>query len=419
MRRAAVLVLTLAGCSAPTDREPRSAWLQQTLVDDNRPWLEREPDQVAGKLKKMSLSAHDYLRGSAAQFWRDVADPTGPVDASTAFGDGDGAQVWVVGDPHVENVGTFRAADGTMLVDWNDLDAAGRGPWWDDLRRLAVSLRVALPGEDGLVETMVTAYAAQIAAGGGFGLHGDGDPIAAELLAKAQEDGDAHEELTDFVEDHRFRHGELGFETTLTGVPAREQAMVEAAVARWDNDAPRFILDVARRYGAGVASYPLLRYYVLLDGDRMIEVRECGDGLRIPSLPRFPDTIETSPAARVVASQRALGERPDADPLLGWADVAPLSFKLRDRAAYQRGLALDDLADADPADLPALAADLGRLLARAHGSAVIAPVIAGRTDALVAETVRFADDYAALVEADRGRLHVLLSEEGPLLGFAP
>ena len=68
---------------------------------------------------------------------------------TTAFGDPASSRVLLVGDPHPENIGTFRAADGTILVEWNDFDAAGYGPYEADVRRLATAMVVAA-GDDTL-----------------------------------------------------------------------------------------------------------------------------------------------------------------------------------------------------------------------------------------------------------------------------
>ena len=113
----------------------------------------------------MATRHFDFFRGTAGQYWRDVTE-AGPLASTTAVGDGGSAWLWIVGDPHLENLGTFRSPDGVVAVDWNDFDAATVGPWWLDLRRLAVSLAVAtdeLDRERGtdrvLIEAAVQAYA--------------------------------------------------------------------------------------------------------------------------------------------------------------------------------------------------------------------------------------------------------------------
>ena len=176
-----------------------------------------------------------------------------------------------------------------------------------------------------------------------------------------------------------------------------------------------------RRLGAGVASYAALRYDVLLDGGVVLELKETRDGIVIPGVPQRQAADWASPAARAVDAQRRLQARRDADPRLGAADLGGLSLKLRDRTAYQRGLAAADLAALaagsakDRVRLQALAGHLGRLLARAHGAAttadgvrgwtVIAPLLAGRERAFADEVVALGAADTAQVRSDFDALH--------------
>ena len=111
-----VLALTAvtAGCSGtlPSERDQR---VLDALADDNYAWGLRDPDLVAQKLRKMQRGPYEWLRGTAGVYWRDLLDPG--ARPATAFGDEASSRVLMVADPHPENVGTFRATDGTMLVD--------------------------------------------------------------------------------------------------------------------------------------------------------------------------------------------------------------------------------------------------------------------------------------------------------------
>ncbi|HEY5922573.1 MAG TPA: DUF2252 family protein, partial [Kofleriaceae bacterium] len=114
------LYLALAGCAVETgSREDR---IVSILADDNYEWTLRDPELVALKLMKMQRGPYQWLRGTAALFWQDVTERGGERSA-TGFGDARSSRVLLIGDAHLENVGTFRASDGTMFVDWNDFDA--------------------------------------------------------------------------------------------------------------------------------------------------------------------------------------------------------------------------------------------------------------------------------------------------------
>jgi hypothetical protein len=439
-----VVVSQLPACAAiePATREQR---VIDALADDNYVWALREPELVALKLRKMQRGPYEWLRGTAALYWQDLTEP-GPR-AATAFGDPASSRVLLLGDPHVENAGTFRAADGAMLVDWNDFDATGYGPFTADLRRLAASVivvaRLGAPDDaalaDELARRVASGYAGEIerlASGAEAGAMGFGaSPLFDDELAKAATRGDTRDALAEvapIVEDHReLALGDLEpvaedgvIEDRIERVSPAQAVWIDAAVATWR----RGLLDPtaatiklrARRLGAGVSSYALYRFVAVLEGataalddDLVIELKETREGIVVHGVPQLAVGAWSSPAERAVQTQRRLQARTDADPLLGAADLGGLTLKVRDREAYQRGIDADDLVelaagDAEDRDeLRELARLYGSMLARAHGCAatsdglvgwsVIAPVIAGRAEAL-------ADEIAWLALADAEQL---------------
>ena len=448
MRIPAVVVL-VASCASPdaADREQR---IVTSLADDNYLWALRDPALVERKLAKMQRGPYEWLRGTANLFWRDVMEP-GAQRTASAFGDPASSRVLLVGDPHPENAGTFRAADGTMIVDWNDFDSTGYGPFTGDLRRLGAGLVIAaedpaLGGE--LVRRAATGYAMQIAAIASgqptgpaiAGAH----PLLDDELATAKTRGDrsyALDELAPATNGVRaVAFGDLEpvaadgvYEDRVTPVAPEVADWIDRAIAQWrlgTLDAAAAVVKLrARRVGSGVSSYAAYRFNVVLEGatpavddDLLIEIKETREGVIVRGLPRWSAAEWDSPAARAVATQRRLQARPDADPLLGHALVGGLSLKLRHREAYQRGLDRDDLtalatgSTADRARLGDLAEIYGEMLARAHGQArtedgvlgatVIAPLLAGRDAAFVDDIVQLATQDAAQVIAD----HALMKD---------
>ena len=445
MRLLAIAALA-GGCAdaLPSAREQR---VIDELANDNYIWGLRDPQLVALKLRKMQRGPYEWLRGTASLYWRDLTEPGGGR-MTTAFGDPASSRVLLVGDPHPENVGTFRAADGTMLCDWNDLDAAGYGPFTADVRRLAVGMIVAAASDDAyadeLAARVAAGYTSEIAALGtgaapftiGAGAH----PMLDKVLAKAQSRGEvrfAVDELAPISDGQRYvAFGDLEpiaadglYEDTLLPVGAEPAVWIDSVIAQWAarRGEPAVVKLRARRIGAGVSSYPALRYDVILEGptpmpgdDEIVELKEERDGHVLHGLPQYSAAEWNSPAARAVDAQRRLQTRRDADPRLGWGDLGGLSLKIRDREAYQRGLDHLDMAAlaagsaSKRAQLGDLAELLGRLLASAHGNArtedgvlgvtVIAPVLAGREAAFSDELVAGARAEAAQVIADHASL---------------
>ncbi|MBP6628366.1 MAG: DUF2252 family protein [Kofleriaceae bacterium] len=442
----------LVACADPAD--DRAAFLIGQLSEDNWVWSQREPGQVADKLRKMQRTAFDWMRGTTSVYWRDLTAPGAPWPTTTDLGDAAAAGVLLVGDPHPENLGTFRASDGTIYVDWNDFDAAGYGPYWGDLWRLATAVVIAVGQPDeasrrALADRVARAYADEIrglATGTPATEITAAHPVLAELIDDAREDGDELDKLDEYapVRDDGRRELLLGDleapgpdgvpEDRLDPVGVEAARWVAEAVARWRGSAQApvsaaaaTIKDMRRRVGAGVASYPALRYYALLEGettslddDLLLELKETRDGLRL-DVPGYQAAPWRSPGHRVVAAQRTIHARADGDPLLGWADLGALSFRVRDRTGYQRGLDAADLAElaatGDAAALLDLADVTGRLLARAHARTttrggvsaieVIEPLLFEREDTLAAEVTAFALAYAAQIEADHAAMSLL------------
>ncbi|MBA3458823.1 MAG: DUF2252 family protein [Deltaproteobacteria bacterium] len=427
-----LLLLGLLAACGDDARSAREQRVIDTLAEDNHVWGQRDPELVMLKLAKMQRNDYEWMRGTAGLYWRDVAD--GDPRVATAFPQ---PRVLIIGDPHPENLGTFRAADGTMLVDWNDLDAAGYGPAIADLRRLAVGMVIGTDGngdDQELVSRIVHGYTAQIAmhANGGTALQlGTGvHPLIDSELADARVEGDrrlALDELAPVMAGARvLAVGDLEdvgkdgvYEDTVRAVDAAEAARIDAAVAQWAarRGEAAIVKLRARRIGAGVASYAALRYNVVLEGptpaladDVLIELKEGRDGSFLDGAITLRDPTWVSPAERVADAQRRVQARGDADVRLGFADVSGLSFKIRDREAYQRGLAHSAIDDLDRQDLLAFGEILGRRLASAHGASLtgqglpgwmaIAPALAGRELELADELSVTALAEAAQIRAD-------------------
>ncbi|HEY3806781.1 MAG TPA: DUF2252 family protein [Kofleriaceae bacterium] len=419
--------LALAACASPA-RDARDAYVIDTLAEDNYMWALRDPSTVAMKLTLMQESPFLWLRGTAPVFWRDLTTP-GVDRPATRFGDPASSRVLLVADPHPENLGSFRAPDGTMLIDFDDFDGAGYGPFEGDVRRLAAGMIIAAngagPTPEDLASAVATAYAAQIAdLANGVAPAAGTAPYLDKLIAKAQANGDAHKELADDVASPGvLETGDLDpidsfgvIQNRVEPIATTEHDEVTAALAPLLAAHPELgaIEDIGRRYGHGVSSYPAWRYLVLLAGetsspgdDRVLEIKEERDGLDVENVPQLDAAEWSTPAARAVNTAHRLWLRPDEDPLWGAANLAPLSLVTHDDSAYQRGVDsgdLGDLASSDPDQLLAVAGVFGRLLARAHGLALTEDGVLGWTAIAPVLGDGFPDEVASFASADAAQI---------------
>jgi len=497
-------LLSLGACD-PGDAA-RGQWLHNVVVLDNQVFFESEPELAGGKLAKMDLDLYAYFRGTAGCYARDLAQAGGPGYLPTEFLAEDAADVALIGDPHLENIGTYlrrglpsglpseSSADreGLLVVDFNDYDAATYGPFHFDVRRLALSAAIASVSIDALSpgfaeataeapRALTQAYVDEIER-----LQADADvdadeplteespelgTILADLVKKAREKGDDREELGDYTEIAdgerslavrendpaiAWRSGDYAhvvYDDEVAAVPDEDLWIIKSVL---EDSYPATVADpatiepvaetlrikgVGRRLGAGVASYPVRRYYVLVEGptdsiadDWLLELKQVFDPLVVPGLEQaaggrpFGDNGE-----RVVEMQRGLQGTTDNDVLLGHGVAGGLTMRVRERTKYQRGVGVDRIAEKS-AEGKWTAEDYldyvrwsGRLLARAHargvkrdgdaGLAAIAGALSGRGAGFVDETVAFVDAYAPVVEDDSLRFRELLASYGPVLGY--
>ena len=143
-----------------TGRRPSRAKRQQQIVDVLEDafaeLMEADPRAFRGKFRKMAADPFAFYRGSACLFYADMTRT--PDDWS----DERAGAVWIHGDLHAENFGTYMSSDGRLVFDVNDFDEAYLGHFTWDLRRMAASLALlgfAKAISDSAIERMISTYA--------------------------------------------------------------------------------------------------------------------------------------------------------------------------------------------------------------------------------------------------------------------
>lgn len=478
LRLTTLALVFLSGLSACEDRGgARRAELQSVLIEENLPLLYREPELTRAKFRKMAGGLYPFLRGTAGLFLHDMMQPGA---YPTRYATPESSQVLIIGDAHPENLGTYRNAEGELFFDYNDFDGAAYGPYHFEVRRLAFSFAVTAleilgQGHDKIdlaaIEEAV-ALAAPIAEAylveidrllrgeepvavrehEGFG------PIVDDLFERAREGGRVRAELNEFsreTEEGRrlyegiLRHPQDGYPSReLWPISEREEQLVRALLAQWPasihdpsllNGKRYQLIDAKRRIGAGVSSFPILRYYALLqnEGDQddylILDIKEGRDGSEFPMMVRYPARVFTHNAERSVLLQRQFQEFPDADPLLGYVREGALSFRVQDTSEYQKGVKLDRIVaniragDWSMRDLERFGVVAAQILARGHtrgelivgGSMLEAIGGALREDpyGFVDEVEEFTRRYIPRFLEDYRLFLSLIEERGDDLGF--
>jgi len=444
-------LVILASCDDGIE-DPRAAQVVNVMAAADEPIIRARPRLAAGKYVKMAGGPYDFFRGTVPLYRSDLR--TGATRYAASRFALDVPLVPSLGDPHPENFGILRAADGTPALEPNDFDASDREPYLWDVRRLAAGMALAavvaklgeVDAQIGIVRAAMVGYrdAIEAAAAGrlpGRVVEGMGGPIVADLFKRSERDRGGREldDLTviDASGVRRFKRGALDAEDPQSALASLPPAALDAlprAITDWRSSliiqpppSDLTVLDAVRVFGSGVASWPRVRALLLLRGpttepkdDVIVELKEIADpnvgGLVPPGL--YADSL----GERVVLAGRAAWARLDAEPLWGWTTWLGLPCQIRLESEGQKGISVDRFEDDEgtPEALAELGTVLGTLVARAHASearAITARIALDRED-FVAEQVQVGREYAALAVEDHARfVRTLHRADGLRLGI--
>lgn len=410
-----------------------------------------DPAAFRVKFRKMAASAFAFYRGTACLYYADLNGAANPfVDERTA-------RVWIHGDLHAENFGTYLDADGKLVFNVNDFDEAYVGPFMWDVQRFAASLALigyAKALSDELIGELVAGYArayrTQIL------LLTDDTAAAQTALTLHTATGP----LLDVLHQARLqtRVGLLDQQTVIDGYD-RRFALTGGAFAL-DDDTRKTVLeafgrylattpettrsrpdtyevkDVVGRRGVGIGSAGLPSYNLLIEGNTEALENDVILYMKQGQTPAASRHV-TDPEVRAyfkheghrtVISQRAL--QAHADPWLGYTDIDGVGQLVAEVSPYANDL--DWSALNEPGDIADVVDYLARATATMHAVAdvgssgqslvqfstehAIRAAIEPDEAAFVAHVVDFAHTYAARTREDHA-IFVDLFRNGRIAGL--
>ncbi|WP_101948681.1 DUF2252 domain-containing protein [Mycobacterium sp. 3519A] len=433
------------------DSEARESFIVDCLVKAFADLMKADPDAFRTKFRKMAADPFAFYRGSACVFYADLAD------RDDRWADDRTARVWIQGDLHAENFGTYMDGSGVLIFDVNDFDEAFVGHFTWDLQRFAASVALmcwqkALSDEEiaCLIETFVRAYVDQVRwfvdveDDSSFSLNlqtARGAVLAALQAARLSTRSQLLERMTHVDEsDRRFRD--------LPGVRHLDDAEREKVSDAFDRylktipETKRFhgiaydIKDVIGKTGMGIGSAGLPAYTVLIEGfnqalDNDVVLSMKQGNVAAPS--RVVDDPDVHRyfkhhGHRTAVSQRAL--QAHADPLLGYTDIDGVGYVVSEISPYEADLDYSELTEPD--ELAEVIEQLGQAVAKVHCVSdtdsdqtlvdfqtedAIVDVIGDDIEVFVADVVTFGMEYAPTVRDDH-RHFVEAFREGRIPGVS-
>ncbi|MFF2039274.1 DUF2252 domain-containing protein [Kitasatospora sp. NPDC058170] len=353
--------------------------------------LAKDPAAFRVKFRKMAASAFAFYRGTAALYYADLAD--GPFAGyGSTFLDERTSRVWIHGDLHAENFGTYLNAEGRLVFNVNDFDEAYVGAFTWDVQRLAASLALigyakALSDETitRLVTSFATAYRTRIAA---HVSSGDATPFTLDTATGPILDTLRRARLQTRVSllesetvvdgyDRRFRTGggaiELDEPTRAEVLSAFEAYLATLPPASRARPESLKVKDVVGRRGIGIGSAGLPSYNLLLEGHTDALENDVVIYMKQGQTPAVARHV-TDPAIagyfeheghRTVISQRALQDH--SDPWLGHTTLHGRGQLVAEVSPYAADLDWTDLNELP--ELLAVTDYLGRATATMHAAA--------------------------------------------------
>jgi uncharacterized protein (DUF2252 family) len=430
-------------------QDNREAFIVDCLVESFSDLMAADSDAFRTKFRKMAADPFAFYRGSACVFYADIADRKDPwADERTS-------RVWIQGDLHAENFGTYMDGAGVLIFDVNDFDEAFVGHFTWDLQRFAASVALmcwqkALSDEEitTLIGTFVRAYVDQVRwfteveDDSSFSLNLDtarGAVRAALQSARLSTRPQMLDRMTSVDDaDRHFRD--------LPGVRRLDDAERKKVTDAFDRylktipETKRFrgiaydIKDVIGKTGMGIGSAGLPAYTLLIEGfnqaldnDAVLSMKQ--GNVAAPS--RVVDDREVREyfehhGHRTAVSQRAL--QAHADPLLGYTNIDGVGFVVGEISPYDADLDWSELTEPD--ELAEVIEQLGQAVAKVHcvsdtdsdqtlvqfqTEEAIMAVVGENIDDFVDDMVSFGLEYAAVVREDH-RHFVEAFREGRIPG---
>jgi len=433
--------------------EARGKEIIRVLEDAFDELMRADPQAFRVKFRKMAADPFAFFRGAACLFYADVTKMKDP------WSDDRTSAIWIHGDLHVENFGTYMNSDGRLVFDINDFDEAYIGHFSWDLRRLAASLALmgwqkALPEGEvrALIAKYVRAYLSQVnhylksdAQDDDFALHLEnttGPVLDVLMQARGFNRAKMLDQMTRiddsvrvFREDATVRR--LGRDERRKVLKAFEEYLETIPESKkFDRALFYDVRDVVGKTGFGIGSAGLPAYNFLvegysqaLDNDVVLSMKQAN----IPALSRFGDTEQVESyfeheGHRTVVSQRAL--QVHTDPLLGYTSLDGVGFVVSEISPYEADLDWSNLNE--PADMAKVVELLGRATAKVHCASdedseqdlvdfqveeAIAGALEGRRREFTDDLVEFGIDYALMTRRDHG-LFVDAFRQGQIGGVA-
>jgi uncharacterized protein (DUF2252 family) len=228
---------------------------------------QRNQEYVLKKYTKLADNAFSFFRGTCHLFYQDL-----PIDLTIHAA----PNVWICGDLHLENFGTYKGDNRQIQFGINDFDEGALAPCTWDLARLSTSIFLAADNLKldriiaiGLVQSYLTTYSNTLVAGKNIAITIENTQGAIAELIDSLRQRKRIDFLNDRTEIIKSRR-QLKFDKNkILKIDKQQRENISQLIYQWAKTQtdPEFytVLDVGFRL-AGIGSLGLDRYLILVTG---------------------------------------------------------------------------------------------------------------------------------------------------------
>jgi uncharacterized protein (DUF2252 family) len=375
-----------------------------------------DPTAFQSKFRKMAATPFAFFRGSACLFYHDLRDEA----KEGAYLNDKTSRIWIHGDLHAENFGTYMNAHGRLIFNVNDFDEAYVGPFIWDLKRFSASIALigygkALSDEQisQLVKTFATSYARQIRtlaplseSVAGFTLDTSKGPLLDALRSARLQSRVGLLDSNTHIHGHE-RHFTRGDD--VDEVEGEVRKTVVEAFKRYLETLP----NPKRRDGSCIKDNLLVAgENEALDGDVVVYMKQSQPSAVSTQLQDAKaKAYFKNDGHRTVTSQRAL--QAHADPWLGWTEIDGIGYMVSEVSPFAIDIEWAEIND--PEQIEAVVGNLGEAVAIMHAAAddeSVESLVPFSTEKAIAEAIGdddagfekyltdFAHQYSAVARRD-------------------
>jgi len=305
----------------------------------------RNPERLLLKYQAMRANSFGFLRGTCHLFYEDLARNS--VINNTP-------PVWVCGDLHLENFGSYKGDNRLVYFDINDFDEAALAPASWEITRFLTSVLVGaatlgVNQSEALIlcHCFLNSYTDALALGTARTVErGTAEGMVADLLEslKLRRRKDFLDRRT---ENKKGKRRLIIDNKRTAAISSKERSLIESLMKSWAAKQPNSeffkLLDVGVRI-AGTGSLGVKRYVLLVqgkgspNGNYLLDVKQALPSSLMPYL-KLSQPEWANEAVRIVAIQKRMEAMPQA-----WVSVVEMEgqpFVLRGLQPTQDQVSLD------------------------------------------------------------------------------